>query len=47
MKDLDPSNWHPHNYFDNVVNSQSFGNGLFDTDDHQTDHPIIANRHRQ
>ena len=24
--DLDLSNWHPHNFVDNVVNIQSFGN---------------------
>ena len=27
---------------DNVVNIQSFGNGLYDIDDHNIDHPIIA-----
>ena len=25
------------------MNIQSFGNGLFDINDHQVDHPIIAN----
>ena len=28
---------------DYVINNQSFGNGLFNIDDHRIDHPIITN----
>ena len=43
LRDLDSSSWHPHNFFGNIVNIQSFGNGLFNIDDHHISHPIIAN----
>ena len=33
-------------FSDDVVNIQSFGDGLFDIDDHRIDHPSIANRCR-
>ena len=42
LRDLDSSCWRPHNFFNNVVNIQSFGNGHFGKDDHQIHHPIIA-----
>jgi hypothetical protein len=47
LRDLDSSSSHPHEKFDNVVNIQSFGKGLFDIDDHHIEHPIITNKHHQ
>jgi hypothetical protein len=42
LRDLDS-----YKCFDNVVKIQSFGNDLFDIDDHKIDHPILTNKHCQ
>jgi len=45
LRDLDALSKHPHDFFENVIKIQSFGNDLVDMDDHKIDHPIlIANK---
>ena len=47
LRDLDSLSWHPHNVFDNVIKIQSFGNDLFDINDHKIYHPILTDKHCQ